>query len=182
MKGILLNAPDPPKATLISPTDYSELGHAHVSSRRRWANSYMAYSMQFPSQDKSEAEALRYFVKDIRGDTEVWFDGGEFNDLKDFVEVGIGDGSRTQFQLPNFNVFASSLIVRINDWDEPRWTCYEAPGILELVSAPSQNYLVRAKYKFRSKCKLLYDEASALAQTDNFKSFATESVVFREVP
>jgi hypothetical protein len=112
----------------------------------------------------------------------MWFDGGEFNDLADFILVGIGDGVTTQFRLPDFNVLSASVIIKVNDVIDPLWTIVEAPGVISFTNAPPDESHITAKYKKRSKCRIFYGDEQALVQTDNLKSFETERVIFREIP
>lgn len=182
MQGIFLNSPLPVRGVLVSPTDYSDLGSSHVLARRRWESSYTNFEMTFDGQHKSEAEAIRYLMKNIKGDVPVWFDGGEFNDLLEFQEIGKGNGVQTQFQLLDRNVFGASLVITINDVLAVGWTVVEAPGVVVFATAVPDKAVIRAKYKFRSKCLLVYEESSMLSQTDQFKSFSTEKVAFREIP
>lgn len=106
---------------------------------------------------KIQAESLSGFHHFHQGGKAFWFDGTYgWSHLESYQLVGEGDGSKTQFFLPNRNIDANSISVAIFDGTTTSATAAYSltptPGLLTFDTAPDSGDDILASHWHKYKC------------------------------
>ena len=184
MKGVMLQGYDPPSMSILAPQITSDLGGGLFPSHRRWHKSYHEFRYNFVVQRRERADEFRHVVRHLQGDTEFYFDGGEWGDLTEPIHIAYGDGSKSQFELPDADVLASSFVLYNNKILEPRWTLDADAGMVTTGFVPASGDELTALYKRLFRCKIIStgDSRELMTEVDSFKFRSTGEIRFREVP
>jgi len=124
--------------TFTSVQDYDNTGIFHVFSRA--SRPTYRFKMTLPGLVKLEADSLAGFHHFHMGGRAFFWDGGNFGEVSSLALVGEGDGTRTEFFLPNRFVDANSISMAIFDGTATSITTAFSlnpdPGIIAFDTAP----------------------------------------------
>jgi len=179
--GIILNTSNPVKMTAVAPIDSVNLSGGAFSANRKYERPVYKFTLNLTEELKEEAMQVFGAMSFLQGDTLFWFDGGENGDISEYITIGLGDAARVDFFVPNRNVYAPSLVVKVNGVVTTAWTFNESTGMITFTSAPAADSRVEAKYKCRYKAVFTYGADKMYDQIDHFKYFSERPIQIREV-
>lgn len=172
---------------LLAPQLQAPLGAGAIQRRRQWARPLTRFRLRAPQEDFATGTALWAFFTYVQGDIPFRFNGLQYGDFSlNPLFIGFGDGTQTDFLLPNRNVSAvlvyegtrSTLgtvvpIVAVNS----------AAGSVELNNPPAVNAYVRASYRCWYKCVRDYEGNTALTEEWYYSQQSRfEEIALLEVP
>ena len=168
----------------IAPVLRTRIGGGASQLRRQYQRPIYEFTLKDSHAVKSSAEYIYGFARYHQQDIPFWWSGGPWGTVSTPILVGFGDGTRTQFFLPNRNVQGSGFIAyhdgtayTLSDWDLDGPT-----GLVTFHSAPAANvkltalYLCSYKVVFASDSEVLLNEENLYASL-----FSYQGIVIREV-
>ena len=165
----------------IAPMRRSPRTGGSMQVRRKRQTPYYEFLPRLRFSNRSQAEQFSGFVTEMQGDTPFWFDGCTFGDIQNPIQIGVGDGTRTQFYIPYRNLFANSWVILINAAINSVWTMNEVTGLLTFGAAPAANAQISGYGRGKFKCLLKYDDVLQ-EQAESFKLLWDEGeIVFEEM-
>ena len=87
--------------TVLAPRLASPLGGGASQLRRRYQRPIYQFTLRDTQAVKARADWLFGFLTYVQGDIPFFWNGGEWGTVSAPAFVGMGDGVRTQFLLPN---------------------------------------------------------------------------------
>lgn len=90
----------------MAPQFTTPIGAAAFQARRGWERPVFQFRLRLQQEAKDYAEYLYGFYIERQGDRWFWFDGKQWGDLDSAVLVGYGNGTQTQFFVPNRHIIS----------------------------------------------------------------------------
>jgi hypothetical protein len=155
----------PVTRTLLAPRLATPLGGGAAQYRRLYHRPLYQFTLGAPQMDKTEQETLFGFLAEVQGDTPFFWDGGEYHVQSIPLRLGVGEGVRTQFYLPQrfitggLQVYVEGVLMP----DQP--TLDGATGLLTFAIAPTG--VMTAAYTAIYRV-VVWQEGETLYQEENF--------------
>ena len=146
--GIQMGSP-PELLNPISRVGDSSGAHAQFNA---WDRPRYRFPLDIPALTESEFDTLFGFLHYHKGDRPFWFLGAGFGDIQNPVLVEYGDGSRTEFFLPNANLIPATTQAQVNGSLVTIDLVAEETGMIRLASAPADQAEVTATYQCKFLC------------------------------
>jgi hypothetical protein len=172
-----------------NPTLKDSVGGGSYLYRRQYTRPLKRWEMTFPGFAE-DMDLIAGFFDYAQGDTPIWFDGGGTLEVTEPIIIGIGSGTKTDFDLPHRYVFVSSAVVYVNGSSSNDWSPLGDGIVMDKIhfnAAPGAYAQVKAKY--RRKAKVVLDTEGDRNrgrvfrdQSDNRKSIYQERFFLTEVP
>jgi hypothetical protein len=139
--------------TIAAPVLKDDLTGAY-QYRRRLTRTLKKWEMTVAGTQE-RLETLRGLLAISQGDTPGWYDGSGIIEVVDPILIGIGNGTTTDFLLPDRYVFAASTIVYFNGGPTANWQPlggdYMVMDQIRCSPAPAANVQITAKYRRKAK-------------------------------
>jgi len=139
------------------PVMRDDLGGGAIGLRRRFIRPLSSWKLEIPGRQELQ-EPILGLLQYAQGDTPFWFDGAGFGEETTPILFGIGDGSKTDFNLPHRHVFIASLVIYNNGSVYSGWTPLSMSSdgatcdAIRYDSGLGIGYHATAKYRRRIKC------------------------------
>jgi len=172
----------PPRLIPQSLTLRDDMGGAFKKHRRVRERDVARFLFDFERDNKEEMEDALYFFRLHQGDTVFWFDGGQFGRMSSKQPFGIGDGTRTQWLLPNRNIIKPTLIVYEDGNIQGGWTLVESTGSLTFDAAPGADVVLEAEYWMEFPVVIAHEGEAMFEIADQFKSYSESGIILEETP
>jgi hypothetical protein len=173
-----------------NPALKDSVGGGSYLYRRQYTRPLKRWELTFPGLAE-DMDLIAGFFDYAQGDNPIWFDGGGTLEVTEPIIIGIGDGSKPDFDLPHRYVFVASAIIYVNGTSSTTWSPVGGDGItmdkIHFSSVPGNYAQIKAKYRRKAKVVLDTDGDRTRGRTfrsenDNRKSVYQERVFLQEVP
>ena len=152
---LTLNQQSQVKSEILGPQLLHERGGTHFEIRPRAERTRFKWSIETSFLQRQDAEELYGFLTyHYRNGLSFWYGGADRGDIQNPILIGFGDGTRTDWLLPNDNITAASETIYLDAVEETGLTFTDASGLIEFNTAPSNNVKITAKYQCQFRCFL----------------------------
>lgn len=173
----LYNLPTP----VMAATDHAGLGGGTIALRDKWPKSRYEFILKTRFSGRVQAQEFFGFAAIHKGSRVFWFDGASAGNLEDFIPI-VYDESKTQVFLPNDNIYAPTLVIKVNGVVVSGWTLDESIGLLTFTSAPAANAAIEAKYRCKFKAFLIGSSDPNLYEPVETEFGFEQEIRLREMP
>ena len=168
--------------SIMAPRLQANVGNGVMQARRKYRRPTYIFRVHDSMAIQSQAEYLYSFAQYHNSDTPFWWSGGPWATPSTPLLIDFGDGSRTQFFLPNRNITVSTTAVYDNGSPSTISSVDLTSGLVTLSSAPADGHTITAT--FTCKYKVVFElEQDTLLNEEQFYAhlFRYEGIVLREV-
>lgn len=167
--------------TLIAPRLATPGGSGVTQLRRRYPRPLYQFTLGDAQMDKGTALALTSFFSYHQGDIPFYWTGGEWGTVDSLVLVGVGNGVRTQWYLPNRHITGSLLMWVGGVTPQIVATIDGATGLATTVTAVPAAQPVYATYTCLYKLTVWNESETFLTESNLYAGlFKQDGIVLRE--
>ena len=178
---LMFNPTYPIMRTVIAPRLATPGGTGVTQLRRRYPRPLYQFTLSDAQMDKATALTLASFLIYHQGDIPFYWSGGEWGTVESLVLIGVGDGVRTQWYLPNRHI-TGALLVWVGGVTPQTITAIDgATGLVTLATAVAPAQPLYATYTCLYKVTV-WNESDVFMTESNLYAglFKQDGVVLRE--
>jgi hypothetical protein len=166
-----------------------DVGGGAMSFRRRYTRPLRRWELTLPG-DHAALDPIMGLFDYSQGDNPLWFDGAGTLEVSEPILIGVGNGVKTDWDLPHRYVYVSSTLIYVNGAAVTTWTPIGDGVVMDKIHFTvtlGQYAQIKAKYRRKAKCVLDTEGGQSRArafrnQDDNSRSFYQSRYFLQEVP
>lgn len=179
---LILNTSYPVRREVLNPRQISPRGGGIFQVRNLWHRNYYRFYVTAKFLLRGELDAFMGFVNLHKGTRAFQWSGLEWGFVGNPTVFAEGNGSQTQFFLPNRFVYEGSLFLYLNGVETPAQSVNWGSGLVTLSSPPGVDVLISAKYQCYYKVIFDYEGEAIYSEEQTYLNLGDiVNVSMREV-
>lgn len=166
---------------VIAPTSRARIGGGAVQVRRLYERPLYRFRVHATHEKRADAEPFAAFAVYHQGDIPFLWSGREYGTVTNAVLVGFGNGTQTNFFLPNRRILTGPT-VKV-DGTPTGVTLTASSGLIVFAAAPADQTKITAEvYTSEYKC-LFWNDSEVLSSEEMFYNQLSkfEGIILQEI-